>query len=238
MNISLSANGISDLMAKLLRAERITEGSDEEDEETVLNDLKEASAQLIQDAMIDLPKTISFVEATRRLLAAPYWQRIWVWQEFVVSSEVVLYYSKQRISHDDFFTSVYYISFLLGQLSTTLRANRQAKDDVDNHAAQLLEHHRMFNSTDNEARHLLVARHGHQAGIRPILANWLALTQVGTGSHASDHRDLIFALLGIAGDRDRLDIVPDYHHSMTCSSLYTSVVGKSSLSTPLANLCQ
>ncbi|EPE32054.1 heterokaryon incompatibility protein [Glarea lozoyensis ATCC 20868] len=230
MNISLSAKGIPDLIARLLRLDLMKEGrSDGGEDENVFKNLKDASAQLIQDAMVDLPKTISFVEATRRLLVAPYWQRIWVWQEFVVSPEVVLYYSKHRISYGDFFNSVIYNVFLLGQLSATLHTYRQATDKVDvvhNHRDRLLAYHHMFNSRNCEARHLLVARHSYQAGTKYELIYWLSVTQSDGRSYASDDRDLIFALLGIASDRDSLDIVPDYHPSTTCSSLYTSVAKK------------
>jgi hypothetical protein len=201
---------------------------------------KKTFQPVYQDALEDVPKTMALRASFERLLTCPYWHRIWIWQEFIVSPVITLHHGKQRIGFDTFQFMLFCIRFLHLHIYLHVDAIIRLKGEdglraQHPHLIPYLEHG-LEEGRDN-ADDWTRIRHNYQKSKTSErsfpLFQLLATTHVTHTCYVKDARDRVFALLGIATDADSIAIIPDYENSSTCSSLYTSVVcGRSFLMFP------
>lgn len=151
-----------------------------------------------------------FFRATENLLCRPNWSRAWILQELALTKNGQILCGRKGISLDTFHAAI--TSIYLGKVSPFARQQPQWKN---------------FGSgfTNNLFRsHGLLSRLKQLQGFAPTLLEILLSDFMGTTPErahydASDPRDIVFALLGIASDANVLGIRPDYRK--TVAQVYT-----------------
>lgn len=128
----------------------------------------------------------------------PYWNRVWILQELAVSQDVLLITTHGMVPWSPFLRA--YFSLITYEPENTMPNVRKKKVNPQSMVITALRY-----QTSNLDR--------------PTLVTLLSYTR---GSlKATDDRDLVFALLGLAGDADELGIVPDYEKSLR--TIYTEL---------------
>jgi Heterokaryon incompatibility protein (HET) len=157
------------------------------------------------------------LNAIESLLGRSWWQRIWVMQELAVSREALFVCGCKRVSG-------YYFArgldmFTLRGMSELFRTLAEREANFDNWAMSLMYDTRPA---------LMIRQWQKQGNVASSLLELLKTTCLSgkyassTGAlTASDPRDLVFALLGLADDAADLNIQPDY--SKSCQAVFTEV---------------
>jgi hypothetical protein len=171
------------------------------------------------------------------LLSRQYWSRVWILQEIVVSNNVEVHCGKMRLRFAILHAAMLYIIYLQISLSAQLGKSMMALMEVTEISAdgnfppdcelmQLQPQFETVNSIDIPSSAKFVSgmrlRHHNTAEedgeTKLNLINLLSRTRVGR--EATDHRDRIWALLGIAGDTEALRIIPNYANTNSCGTVY------------------
>ena len=165
------------------------------------------------------------LEEMVKFFARPWWGRIWVLQEVALSDNVIFACGKLEISRRRMIAAMSAYVALWTVLTKTFRRDKWSMTPYQHQLIMSLFHHR--------PSIMLRSSTIHRYGQFPLSA-LLRLTCVGTinqrrhGPHnldSTDPRDKIFALLGLAFDREDLrkrGIVPDY--TKECAEIYTSTM--------------
>lgn len=124
------------------------------------------------------------LEAVRKLCQRPYWQRLWIVQEVVVSQEAELYCGKDHMPWDDF--SVFQKCLEDGDIEL------DGDDRIQKSSAFNLDQYRVYNRTD--------------------YSNLIELLEPFSSSLCFEVRDKIYGLVGLA--RDATDFRIDYSRSL------------------------
>jgi hypothetical protein len=124
------------------------------------------------------------LEAVRTLCQRPYWQRLWIVQEVVVSQEAELYCGKEHMPWDDF--SVFQKCLEDGDIEL------DGDDRIQKSSAFNLDQYRVYNRTD--------------------YSNLIELLEPFSSSLCFEVRDKIYGLVGLA--RDATDFRIDYSRSL------------------------
>ncbi|KAK1829782.1 heterokaryon incompatibility protein-domain-containing protein [Podospora conica] len=156
-----------------------------------------------------------FLEMTRqpRFLRSPYWNRAWTFREMSASDHVVFYAGPVGSLH---------ISRIVGALQVL----EQVDDLLEGFESSLMRLPSLF-SPDSAFGMGLGSAFGTISWGSPVQkcsTTWFnkrpggppseLYTLVPYGYEATDPRDHIYALLGMAEDREQLQIVPDYNKSV------------------------
>ena len=178
-----------------------------------------------------LGDTIRLLTNFCNLLSRQYWNRVWILQEIVVSRHVEVYCGKQRIGfaalHAALLYLIYMQTFISAQLPKQLTDLLEASDDASLPLdCEMKSHFDSINSADIPQSAALVfgmrlryQSHAQENGAaRPNLIQLLARIRVGR--EATDPRDRIWALLGMAADAESLHIIPDYADMNSCVNVY------------------
>lgn len=188
------------------------------------------------EAMLD--RSLAQLEDSRRLLTGfcnllsrPYWSRVWILQEIVVSRNVEVYCGKLKIGfaflHAAMLYIIYMQTFLSTQLVKPLTALLEASADGDFPPdCELKAQFDSVNSTEIPLSASLISGmrlryhdHAQENGETKLnLIQLLARTRVGR--EATDPRDRIWALLGMAADTGVLRIIPNYADTDSCTAVY------------------
>ncbi|KAH7370669.1 heterokaryon incompatibility protein-domain-containing protein [Rhexocercosporidium sp. MPI-PUGE-AT-0058] len=143
------------------------------------------------------------MKAISTIFQRPYWNRAWVQQEIALSRDFTLFCGWPSIRFDQLVTGLMADVFMRGQMRCYYPELVDQSDHLGTEALRL-----------NMLRSL-----GGSDGIhrnKPLKNLLLSLTL-----NATDPRDLVYALLGIATDAEELHIIPDY--TKTCQMVYTDV---------------
>ena len=169
--------------------------------QTFVEDLKvhlsqEGAEQLLRITALDL------------LFKRPYWSRVWVVQELVSASKVLFVCGTQTVTEEVLHHSLRllrnfrrYEILKVGQDTSPSEHQRASLVSIDNH----------------DPIALLKFRRARAAGPFPLVYLLRNLRSFG----ATDPRDKIFALLGVASDARALGLSPDYRKS--CEEVYSEV---------------
>jgi len=156
---------------------------------------------------------ISHVEAAKRLLRSSYWNRAWTFQEMFVSDHVVFYSGPVSSLHISRIRGALAVleqidGLLSGWENTPLRFTSMFSPD----SAYGIGLGSVFGtiSWGSPVEKCITTWFLNRPGGLPLTL----YTLVPFGSEATDPRDHIYALLGMASDRERLQIVPDYNKSV------------------------
>ena len=124
------------------------------------------------------------LEAVRKLCQRPYWQRLWIVQEVIVSQEAELHCGEEHMPWDDF--SVFQKCLEDGDIEL------DGDDRIQKSSAFNLDQYRVYNRTD--------------------YSNLIELLEPFSSSLCFEVRDKIYGLVGLA--RDATDFRIDYSRSL------------------------
>jgi hypothetical protein len=193
--------------------------------------------ELVQDmlerSVLHIEDSLRLIAGIRHLLSREYWSRVWILQEIVLSRNAEVYYGKLKIGFPFLHAATLYIIYMQTFLSRELARQLTAILDssTDGNFPPDCELRAQFDtlcSVEISPSATFVAgmrRRYHNPdqeydGIGPNLM-WL-LARIRVGRAATDPRDRIWALLGIATDAKVLGIVPDYAATNKCTAVYCS----------------
>ncbi|RDL30488.1 Heterokaryon incompatibility protein [Venustampulla echinocandica] len=165
------------------------------------------------------------------LLSRPYWSRVWILQEIVVSRNVEVYCGKRKIGFAFLHAAMLYLIYMQTSLSTQLVKPLTAllEASADGNFPPDCKLKAQFDYVISieippsaslvsgmRLRYHDPAQENGEA--KPILIQLLARTRVGR--EATDPRDRIWALLGMAADTGTLRITPNYADTNSCTAVY------------------
>jgi hypothetical protein len=183
----------------LEKADLYGTGSFEGKIQTFIEDLK---IQLSQDSA----EQLMCVAALEQLLKRPYWSRVWVVQELASASDTRFVCGTEEVTEDALHHSL--------RLLRNFRRYHTLKVSRDTSASQSQRSSIISIDTQHPITLLKFRR---ATGPFPLIYLMRSLRKFG----ATDPRDKVFALLGIAGDADALGLRPDYRKS--CEEVYTEL---------------
>ncbi|TVY15876.1 Heterokaryon incompatibility protein 6, OR allele [Lachnellula arida] len=167
--------------------------------QTFIEDLK---IQLSQDSA----EQLMCVAAVEQLLKRPYWSRVWVVQELVSTSNTLFVCGTEEVTEDALHHSL--------RLLRNFRRYHTLKVSQDTSASQ--SQRASIISIDTQ-HPITLLKFRRATGPFPLIYLMRSLRKFG----ATDPRDKVFALLGIAGDAEALGLHPDYRKS--CEEVYTEL---------------
>lgn len=124
------------------------------------------------------------LEAVKKLCQRPYWERLWIIQEVVVSQEADLYCGRDRISWDEF--SGFQKCIEDGDMELN------GDDSLEKSLAFKLDRYRVYQQTD--------------------YSNLIELLEPFSSSLCSELRDKVYGLVGLA--KDAMEFPIDYSRSL------------------------
>ena len=203
--------------------------------------IREGVAPLVNQAIENMSQTLAFVQNACSVLSRDYWKRVWILQELIVSPHIVFQCGRSTIDFLTLYASVCYMHLLGTQIITRELERIGGLENLDpestatfNFAMSLSTH---TDRTSNSTK-LFGARLRYQGDATAVTSDSSQYPKLGssmfellarihvTGATktfcgATESRDRVFALLGIANDGTRLGIQPDYDQSKSCSEIYT-----------------
>lgn len=167
----------------------------------------------ICDALNELSDEIAerhFYAGVDHLIDISYWSRVWVLQEFVVSKQLQILYGKASLSFDNFALSAMFQGWHYTRQNF---AQRIKKADADEFVPQIVVGEAINSIIGAKRRRL------GELGMPPdTLFELLIRTCLGhkltCDQRASNKRDLVYGLLAMAVDRDKLGIDIEYQKSV------------------------
>ncbi|CAH0030156.1 unnamed protein product [Clonostachys rhizophaga] len=192
------------------------------------NTLKQVLADKPQDSILPLLDIFwklqgAFTDLTLR----EWWSRIWTLQEFVVAKDVVFQCGKKLQNLDVFEIAVVSVmKFFFFMKLSVFQTWREKRMQPDNYSYERGRGLMRVQITERfTIRRGYVDTQDHSRHSMGYLLETLYVTWINGGElKATDPRDKIYALLGLAWDSDSLGIIPDYKKSI--QDIYTEVVGK------------
>ncbi|KAG9230934.1 heterokaryon incompatibility protein-domain-containing protein [Amylocarpus encephaloides] len=197
--------------------------------------VKASLEDLLQAALSDIARTLWFMRGCQALLSRPYWRRVWILQEFVVSTQISILCGKQTIVFERFYSILFYIPWMSMYVIERIHKDimRRLENETLEEVGELIGQFKDLIGAEveqNANRICGMRRRYHDPNEHDstlTLIQLLAKTQVGqVKAQAGEPRDLIFGLLGMARDQDLLRIIPDYDRSKSCMDIYTSTAQK------------
>ena len=162
-------------------------------------------------------------EAIGKLTRRPWWYRVWVLQEFVLAREVSLTcgFKSMTLTHfaPALLTSIAALIKLIG------RAIATPEDWMDPVKGPRMKKV-LINAPNSRAGNMIGARkkyHSNPESLETLIQLLRRANSVSAALnniHATDPRDRIFGMLGLASDTDKLEIRPDY--SKPCKEVHVN----------------
>jgi len=222
----LCDNGITELISSYIGMK-----SGNSQFEALKEDLYQRLDVQFAEALQDLEGTLNFMYSMQELLSRSYWERIWIRQEFVISPNLTIKAGKGTVTVDRFRATFLYmlvLKKLLMELSMGVLEDAKQKKEPDPEAdsfflrtCKVLEDVSLVSTMLGRRRQIHDPEDNSSAiGLR--LMNLLADLAIGPQTKASDDKDRIYALLGMANDGKLLEIDPDYKESTSCEWVYTA----------------
>jgi len=181
--------------------------------------LTEFEAQLsgtLSQYLHNRPLALKFLHGCSSLVSRPYWSRVWVIQEFVISPNVLLCCGRDEMSYSVWQPACMAIPFLRNYLLRSYwYQNPQSKPELQTYFDELIE------INLDATTFALTGTRGIFQAQRMSLFKAISIAQIPYKSNAKDDRDLIFGLLGLTSDAVNAEISPDYEESTTCQGVYT-----------------
>lgn len=178
-------------------------------------------------ALYNTPLMAKLIESLRSLLYRQYWYRVWILQEIVAGKKVMIACGNKRTSLEAFevvvvllihiFTSStqYFVSTTnWSELSNSGIMKKLGPTPTAAPALQMLKERRWHQQPHTNGNRKL--------GNMLRFANMLDAADMRL--RATNPRDKVYALLGLAVDADELDIIPDYGQSV--EDIYTETAWK------------
>jgi hypothetical protein len=196
--------------------------------------IRHGMAPFVESALQDFSRTLSFVTKATELLSREYWKRVWILQEIIVSSSIVFQCGNSTISFPTLYASVGHLH-LIGTHITNWQLQRSGGIHNLDEQARLVFSFGISVATKasqvSPTTKLFGARLRYQKSLVDLSEPGSSLFELLARIHvtgalksycgATNPRDRIFALLGVANDMEKLGLVPDYDQAKSCSEIYT-----------------
>lgn len=147
-----------------------------------------------------------------------YWTRVWVVQEISLARTVTIVCGSKRLSFTTFAAASNFCAFA----RWTLRTRVTRADWLDPVTGPLLRSVSGSGHAPSAAPNVLIGARrryhletGEEESLRSLLQRTCILRSAGIPLKATDARDKIYGLLGLASDSKKLGIIPDYSKSAT-----------------------
>lgn len=170
------------------------------------------------------------LESLRCFVDRAWWTRVWVVQELLVADLVTFVCGTRQISYQDLRNALYFYPFFTIKLLQELQSLTPSMKTIQ--GMGLVERYHAIMAlggapTNSAAMKILTSRHYYQNQIASgggqdlyrILVNSHVVDESKSRLGATDDRDKIYGILGLAKDADELGIVPNYKN--TTSEVYT-----------------
>jgi len=169
------------------------------------------------------PHMKTVVEALTALLARDWWYRVWVLQEFSTARRVYFQCGNKRSMLDTFETAITLTTKLLYSTAYSFASTMMLTGQTIGKVAE--------SPTANMAQAFFRERHHFQGVISQNRRNMadllLTFNTIGAADlrlRATDPKDKIYGMLGLARDAETLAIIPDYR--MSVGAVYADVTAK------------
>ncbi|KAH6953615.1 heterokaryon incompatibility protein-domain-containing protein [Fusarium avenaceum] len=133
----------------------------------------------------------------------PYFSRAWIVQEFCLCADTVFVCGTKAVAVDLVGFAVTMLHAVMGNMPEGNYTKLQPPE---------MPLERLEELSDGRATRLFVCRSRHQKYADDELHVLLRKLFVGHDTRATEHRDRVFALLGLAVDAQKLGIKPDYNY--------------------------
>jgi len=165
--------------------------------------------------------------AINELLSRPYWERVWILQEYALATALIIRCGTQTVSVERFHGAILalatvkpqviqkYIDSILEQRNRGVPFELIKKDDFNLIMGLGLE-------IAEKTGIVQGLRSRYQSGQGRPLLRLLARVFVERTTGAGNPKDRVFALLGMATDAEELGIVPDYAETNTWRDVYAA----------------
>ncbi|KAF4629775.1 hypothetical protein G7Y89_g8367 [Cudoniella acicularis] len=170
--------------------------------------IKESVQRLSEKVGLNFP-----FQALKQFALRPYWTRVWIMQEIAVARKVTVFCGGQETSFSRLAGT---ILFLLTH-STALLPKLGMKDFMDPIKGPLIQD-MMAVDSEGISQHIGIQRQYHldTGEIGPGIPFFSLLTRTclshdyRLNQRATDPRDIIYGIVGMASDFEKLGFVPDY----------------------------
>lgn len=193
------------------------------------NQAAELVQDLLEESLVNVEDSLSLLTGFCDLVARGYWKRVWILQEIVLSRSVDVYCGKEKLDFAALHAAILFIIYMHVLLSKHLASLLMVMLEEEGDFPADCEMKTQFDSIiaieiPPSASFAAAMRLRYHDPVRDITHNDLNLIQIlsriRVGREATDHRDRIFALLGMVADRDILRLVPNYEAS--CATVYSN----------------
>jgi hypothetical protein len=154
----------------------------------------------------------------------PYWTRVWIIQEVSVSQQVIILCGTKEVPFPHFAAASIFLNF--HKTRTSIRASFATS--MDPSKGSKLNEMIALSGDDGRYNYLIGSRRRFQNEAATGHDDLLGLLKKTCLSHdyaidqrATDYRDVIYGVLGMAADVESLGIKPDYRKSHTVQDVYT-----------------
>jgi hypothetical protein len=221
----LEEDGIADLIyeaADLPSAEQ-------EKYHAVEANMNDKLRDILEFAYNNLQSTYELLEGAAALAARPYWTRVWILQEYALSRDIQIKCGGTTIPMQHFRAAITFINLMKVHVLRRLRdhfTKRMGEGEVIEPMLQK-QFFDLVKAGPTGAMFYLqglrnrcqIARERGQESPHSLIGI-LGKIFVGTPHEATDPRDRVFALLGLANDAEKLGIKPAYDESVTHTDVY------------------
>lgn len=167
------------------------------------------------------------VEALAALLARDWWYRAWVLQEFSTAGQVYFQCGKKRSRLDAFETTITLTTKLFYSTAYSFASTMMWTEFIQGQTIGAMAK----SPTVNMAQSFFRERHHFQGAIsknqRKLVDLLLTFNAIGAADlrlRATDPKDKVYGMLGLARDAETLAIIPDY--KMSVEAVYTDMTAK------------
>lgn len=171
-------------------------------------------------------KTI--VEALTALLARDWWYRTWVLQEFSTAGQVYFQCGKKRSRLDAFETTITLTTKLFYSTAYSFASTMMMTEFIQGQTIGTMAKSPTVNMAQSffrERHHFQGAISGNQRELVDLLLTFNSIGASDLRLRATDPKDKVYGMLGLARDAETLVIIPDYQ--MSVESVYIDVAAKS-----------
>jgi hypothetical protein len=196
--------------------------------ETLEQSVKENMADYIEDYFRRGAHFRFLIFEFAYLLGRDYWSRVWVIQEFVLSAKLQIRCGRSTILFEHFHATFMFLVLVRTEfairLSQTLGKDDEYEANNEIHMSVFMHE----GLTRHNAAPMFALRKNYLAsGLANQdtafnLAALMTSTQMNGDSNATEQRDRIYALLGLANDNHILELKPEYEEAVSCEAVFTA----------------
>lgn len=161
-------------------------------------------------------------EAYKAFVTRGWWYRVWVVQELSVAREIVFLCGKKKIPHKHLENAAMVLTAYCWSTAEREKSRKTSRNGGPKPAHDAVNAAQSLSAADLMLS-FCTAYHQTKCTLLSILKQTIILDDDCLRLRASDERDKIYALLGLAADEEKLSIRIDYHEDYAPASMYLDV---------------